>query len=106
MSKNLKVLKEGGRLVIVGLLSGADCRIDLSQILRKRIQIKGSVMRSRSIEDKREITNRFKKMWLPHLISGKIRPIIDSVYPLEKVKEAHERMEANQNFGKICLEIN
>ena len=105
LSRNLSVLRPGGRLVLVALMGGAKCEIDLSRVLRSRLQVFGSVMRSRSLADKREITARFRERWLPPLIEGKIKPIIDSVYPLEEVVAAHEAMEANRNFGKIILSM-
>jgi hypothetical protein len=60
-------------------------------------------MRSRPLEDKRAITRRFRERWLPLLTEGRIRPIVDTVFPMEQVREAHEYMEANHNFGKIVL---
>lgn len=105
LERNLSILKEHGRLVLVALMGGAKTEIDLAVVMRRRLQVFGSVMRSRPLADKREITARFRERWLPLLVAGKIKPIIDSVYPLEKAREAHEAMEANQNFGKIILEV-
>ncbi len=105
-ARNLSLLKTAGRLIEVGLMGGSRTEIDLSLILSKRLQIKGSMMRMRSLEDKRAITKRFQERWLPVLITGKIKPIIHAVLPLEKVAEAHQLMESNQNFGKIVLTIN
>ncbi len=105
LERNLSVLRPGGRLVLVALMGGAKAEIDLARVLRGRLQIFGSVMRSRSLEDKRAITARFLERWLPPLVEGRIKPIIDSVFPLEEVVAAHQAMEANRNFGKIILEI-
>jgi putative PIG3 family NAD(P)H quinone oxidoreductase len=105
LERNVSVLRTGGRLVLVALMGGAKAEIDLSRVLRSRLQIFGSVMRSRSLADKRQITARFRERWLPPLVEGKIKPVIDSVYPLDEVVAAHEAMEANRNFGKIMLEI-
>ena len=77
--------------------------INLNLVMRKRLRIFGSVMRSRPLEEKREITQRFVERWLPVLSAGSIKPIIDSRFPLADVVQAHERMEANLNFGKIML---
>ena len=106
LKSNLSVLKSGGRLVIVALMGGAKTEIDLGRVLRNRLQIFGSVMRSRSMEDKRAITQRFKDRWLPEIVKGTIKPIIDSTFSIDQVREAHEAMDANKNFGKIMLEIN
>ena len=105
LARNLAVLKTAGRLILAALMGGALGEIDLGLVLRKRLQIKGSVMRSRPLADKRAITERFRKRWLPLLIEGRIKPVIDCAIPLEQAREAHEYMEANRNFGKILLTI-
>jgi len=105
LARNMSVLKNGGRLVLVALMGGAGGEIDLSQVMRRRLKIFGSVMRSRSLADKCEITARFRQRWLPPLVEGRIKPIIDTVFPMAQVRAAHEYMEANKNFGKIILEI-
>lgn len=104
-AKNMSILKSRGRLIEVGLMGGSKSEIDLGLILTKRLQIKGSVLRPRSLEEKRAVTRRFQDRWLPVLISGKIKPIIHTVLSLDKVVEAHNLMESNQNFGKIVLEV-
>ena len=101
LARNLSVLKDGGRLVVVGLLSGWEGPIDLLPVVLRRLQIKGSAMRPRSLNDKRAITRKFQERWLPLLVAGRLKPVIDSVFPLERVAEAHERMESNESFGKI-----
>ena len=103
--KNLRSLKIGGRLVLVGLMGGVKTETNLGLILTKRLQIFGSVLRSRTLEDKIDITRRFKKNWLPLLTSGKIKPIIDTIFPLAQAAEAHQYMGDNKNFGKIMLEV-
>lgn len=103
--KNLRSLKIGGRLVVVGLMGGVKTETNLGMILTKRLQIFGSVLRSRSLADKIEITQRFMRNWLPLLTAGKIKPIIDSVFPLAQAAEAHQHMGDNKNFGKIMLEV-
>ncbi len=105
LDRNLRLLKASGRLIIVALMGGKRCDINLDIVLLKRLQIKGFIMRSRPISDKRDITSRFMQRWLPLLEQGAITPVIDSVYPFEEVKQAHEHMEANQNFGKVVLTL-
>jgi putative PIG3 family NAD(P)H quinone oxidoreductase len=105
LMKNLSVLKTGGRLIQVSTMSGAITEIDLRVLMSKRLQLIGSVMRSRSLQDKREITTRFKKRWLPMLVDGTIQPIIDRVYPWQDVVAAHTHMESNENIGKIILKV-
>jgi NADPH2:quinone reductase len=105
LSRNLTALKNGGRLIIVGALSGWKAEIDLLAVMLRRLQIKGSSMRPRPIEDKRAITRKFRERWLPLLAAGRLKPVIDSVFPLERVADAHRRMESNESFGKILLTL-
>ena len=105
LARNLQILKTKGRLSQVGLMGGSSTEIDLGMVMRKRLQIIGSVMRPQSLEEKIAITQRFVERWLPQLKTGKLQPIIDTVFPLAQVHEAHAYMEANRNFGKIILKI-
>lgn len=103
LQRNLNILKTKGRLLQVGLMSGSETDINLGIVMRKRLKIIGSVMRPQSLEEKIAITQRFVERWLPKLKDGTLQPIIDTVFTLEQVQEAHEYMEANRNFGKILL---
>ena len=105
LARNLQILKTKGRLLQVGLMGGSTTEIDLGVVMRKRLQIIGSVMRPQSLDEKIAITQRFVQRWLPALKEGTLQPVIDSVYPLAQVREAHQYMEANRNFGKIILKI-
>ena len=100
---NLKCLKTAGRLVLVGLMGGAKVEADIGLIMRKRLQVIGSVMRSQPMENKIAITERFRSRWLPELESGRLQPLIDSSFPLAEAAEAHQYMEENRNVGKIML---
>ena len=104
-ARNLQILKTKGRLSQVGLMGGSSAEIDLGIVMRKRIQIIGSVMRPQSLEEKIAITQRFVERWLPELKTGKLQPVIDTVFPITQVREAHAYMEANRNFGKIILKV-
>jgi len=103
--RNLRSLKIGGRLVLVGLMGGAKVEATLGLIMTKRLQIFGSVLRSRPLADKIAITQRFRAKWLPLLAAGRIKPIVDQVFPLAQAAEAHRYMEENRNFGKIILSV-
>ncbi|HEX9655129.1 MAG TPA: NAD(P)H-quinone oxidoreductase, partial [bacterium] len=103
--KNLACLAIKGRVILLGLLGGAKVEANLSNIMRKRVQIIGTVLRGRSLEEKMMLTAEFQKQVLPLFESGKIKPVIDRVFPLERAAEAHAHMESNQNFGKIVLRI-
>lgn len=103
--KNIESLREGGRLLVVGLVGGSKVSADLWIILRRRLQVIGTALRARTLDDKIEITRRFHEGVLPFFEKGAVKPVIDSIYPLEDVRSAHERMEANLNTGKIILRM-
>jgi putative PIG3 family NAD(P)H quinone oxidoreductase len=105
LERNLAALKEGGCLVLVGVVGGTRCELDLDWILLKRLQLKGTIMRSRPMDAKRAITRRFRDRWLPLLVSRELWPVVDSVFPLADVAQAHGRMERSEHFGKIVLDI-
>lgn len=100
---NLRCLRAGGRILLVGLLGGARVEVDLWHLLRRRIHVIGNILRGRSFEERLGIIARLRERVLPLLESGEIRPVLDSVYALEDVREAHARMDANLNCGKIVL---
>ena len=103
--KNIQCLNLKGRMVVVGLVGGSDAKINLGALMRKRLKIIGTVLRSRSVAEKIALTQDFKKKILPLFESGAIRPVIDRAYPMEEVAQAHAYMEANKNFGKIIVNI-
>lgn len=105
VQRNLECLKIAGLLVLVGLMSGDQAEVDLGLIMRKRLRVIGSVMRSQPLENKIAITQRFRERWLPLLESGVIRPIIDTTFPLAEGAAAHRYMEENRNTGKIILVV-
>jgi len=100
---NLRVLSVGGRMVVVGTVSGTRVELDLATLLRKRIHLIGTVMRSRVLEEKMSLAREFSKSVLPLLASGRIHPVIDEVYPFPRISDAHRRLETNDTFGKLVL---
>ncbi|MFP2924376.1 NAD(P)H-quinone oxidoreductase [Pyxidicoccus sp. 3LG] len=105
LARNLSVLKFGGSLLLLGLLEGASAELDLKQVVLRRLQLKGFAIRPLSLDAKVALTRRFRERWLPELLSGRVRPLLDSTFPLERVADAHRRMESNATFGKIVLEL-
>jgi putative PIG3 family NAD(P)H quinone oxidoreductase len=103
LAANLETLALRGRLICVGTMAGAKSEIDLGLLLRKRAIIIGTMLRGRSIEEKAEATRLFASSVLPLVSRGAIRPVIDRVYPVDEIRDAHERMESNESFGKIVL---
>jgi putative PIG3 family NAD(P)H quinone oxidoreductase len=106
LAKHLAMLKPSGRLICVGMLGGTRAEINLNVILTKRLQIKGLIMRARTLEDKRAMTYNFNQRWLPLLSTGQLHPIVDSVFAFEEAQKAHAYMESNANIGKIILQVN
>ena len=94
-----------GRHVIVGLVGGARAELDLGRVLMRRHQLLGLVMRTRPLADKIAVVERFRRKWLHRLEDGSLRPLVDSVFALADAPAAHRRMEANENVGKIVLEV-
>jgi len=94
-----------GRQVLIGVLGGARASIDLGRLLQKRQSLLGVVMRSRRVEEKIELTRAFVRSTLPLFADGRLKPLVDSVFPLSDVARAHQRMESNENLGKIVLKV-
>jgi putative PIG3 family NAD(P)H quinone oxidoreductase len=105
--KNVDCMKTDGRLIVLATLGGGRVdEFDLRKILTKRLSVIGSTLRSRSLDYQIKLTKEFSDFALPKFENGIFRPVIDSVFELEDVSEAHRYMEANKNIGKIVLEIN
>jgi len=103
--RNLESLASKGRLMLVGLTSGASADFNLGMALSKRLRIVGTVLRGRPVEEKAEATRRFADGVLPLIESGKIRPNVDKVFRFQDVRDAHEYLESNESFGKVVLEF-
>ena len=106
LEDNMKSLTLGGRLVMIGLMGGAKATINLGLLMMKRLRIIGSTLRAQPIAKKTEIMNNLNENVWPSLESGDIKPIIDSVIPIEEVDKAHKLLESNQTFGKVILKVN
>lgn len=101
----LHALTLKGRLMLIGLLAGASTTLTLGVILRNRLTLRGTVLRSRTLLEKVAATRAFARDVLPLLESGKVMAVKDSVFSLDQVREAHTRMEGNESFGKVVLRI-
>jgi putative PIG3 family NAD(P)H quinone oxidoreductase len=105
LPRTLEALRERGRLVLVGLTGGATAELDLSLVLRRRLRVEGTVLRARSRTEKAAAVAAFADDVLPLLASGAIRPVVDRVFPLDAIADAHRTMEANATFGKLVVEM-
>ena len=105
LAANLDALAPQGRLMLVGTTAGSSAQLDFGIVMGKRLRIRGTVLRARSAEEKARATRRFSAHVVPLLARGVVRPVIDKVYTMDEVREAHERLESNVSFGKVVLMI-
>jgi putative PIG3 family NAD(P)H quinone oxidoreductase len=104
--QNLSSLAVDGRLVLISSLGGSRVdNVNLAAIYAKRITIIGTLLSPRSLAYKIQLTREFVRDVLPLFEEGKVKPVIDRIYPLEEVGEAHRRMEENKNIGKLVLTL-
>lgn len=103
--KNLQSLAPLGRILFVGFLGGARVEADLSVILRKRLRVMGTVLGSRSVEDRVLLTRKFERRILPLFSEGRLKTVVDREFPLSEASQAHTYLEENRNFGKVVLQV-
>jgi NADPH2:quinone reductase len=102
---SLGAMAPKGRLMLIGALAGARATLDLRAILGKRLTIRGTVMRSRALDERIAVTSAFAAQVLPMLADGRLVPRIDATFPLERIGEAHALVEGNGTIGKVALSI-
>lgn len=105
LEKNLNAAALEGRIVQIAMLSSAIAEINLQKVLSKRLRLQGTTLRSRPIEQKMTLTQKFVKQILPLFADGRLKPLIDRSFELQEIVEAHRYMENNSNFGKIVLTV-
>jgi NADPH:quinone reductase len=103
LSKNIACINLLGRIVVVGLVAGSVSTLDMRQLLNKRLTLVGTVLRARSLAEKIEVARLFEREALPWLASGAVRPVVDRVFDMADVAEAHTVAERNENVGKLVL---
>lgn len=103
LAQNLGALATGGRMVLIGLLGGASASAPLGMLLQKRCTLIGTVLRSRALEEKAALAQRFGQRIVPLFTTGALAPVIDTLMPMADIASAHQRMERNETFGKIVL---
>lgn len=105
VDRNVDALCIGGRIIQVGVMGGGGSGLNVGKLLPKRAAVVGTVLRSRPLEEKIEVTQRFAREMLPLFDHGPFDPVIDRRYPLDDIAAAHEHMEANLNIGKILIDL-
>jgi NADPH2:quinone reductase len=103
IERNYEAAAVEGRIVQIAFLGAPKATVDFRRIMLKRLTHTGSTLRARAIEDKAAIARALEAKVLPLLRDGKVKPLMDSVYPLNKASEAHARMESSHHIGKIVL---
>ncbi len=102
--QNLAALATDGHWILIALLGGAKVeKVNLGMLLKKRIQLSATALRSRSLDYKIRLSRDFNDFASARFVDGRLKPIIDSLFSWEEVVEAHRYMEANKNIGKIVL---
>lgn len=94
-----------GRIVQIAFLGGAKAAVNFGKLMVKRLHHTGSTLRPRSISDKAAIVSAIEAKVLPLMREGRIKPLIDSSFPLDKAADAHRRMETGSHIGKIVLTV-
>lgn len=102
---NLDALARRGRIVIVSVAGGNEIELPLLTLMQKRATIAGTVLRSRPLEEKAAAVRAFEREVVPGLESGRLRPIVDSVYPVGDVTAAFDRLEERGKLGKVLLDF-
>jgi putative PIG3 family NAD(P)H quinone oxidoreductase len=105
LPRNLACLAEDGRHVSIAVQRGASAEIQIFDIMRRRLTLTGSTLRPRPIQFKAMVADEIAKTVWPYAEGGRLKPVIDSVFPLSDVEKAHLRMESGGHVGKIVLEI-
>ncbi len=105
LAPNLAALATGGRLVLIGLMGGAQAEINLAQLLIRRLAVIGSTLRARPVTEKARIVESFRARFDAALAAGRLRAPIDRVLPLAEAAEAHRLMQSSAHFGKIVLRV-
>jgi putative PIG3 family NAD(P)H quinone oxidoreductase len=102
---NLRCLAIDGRLCVIALKGGTKAELNLSRLMRRRLTVTGSTLRARPDADKARLVAAVEQNVWPLFAAGKLRPVVDRVYPLSQAADAHMRMESSQHIGKILLTL-
>ena len=98
-----KAMAHKGRIILVGTVAGGSYELDARYVMSKRLQIRGTVLRARSLEEKMAATRLFAAEVVPLLARGVLKPNVDSVFLISKISQAHQRLESNETFGKVVV---
>lgn len=105
LPRNVKTLKDDGRLVQIAFLSGPKVELNFAQVMVRRLTITGSTLRPQSDLAKARIADSLRDRVWPLLDAGRVAPVMDSTFPLDSAGDAHRRMESSAHIGKIVLQV-
>jgi putative PIG3 family NAD(P)H quinone oxidoreductase len=105
VAEDLTCVAPRGRIVVVGAMGGREVALDLSLLMQKRVELRGTVLRARPLEEKILSGIALERHIVPLLASGAVRPVVERVLPIAQVAEAHSLVQANAPFGKVVLEV-
>ncbi|HEY4204631.1 MAG TPA: NAD(P)H-quinone oxidoreductase [Xanthobacteraceae bacterium] len=105
IEKNYDAAAMDGRIVQIAFLGGPKATVNFAKLMTKRLHHTGSTLRPRSAEDKAAMVNAIETKVMPLIRDGKVKPLMDSSFPLRDAVKAHQRMETSQHIGKIVLTI-
>lgn len=105
LEDNVKLLGTGGRLLLIGLMGGTRAELDLAQVVMKRARIIGSTLRARPLKEKAAVMAALESKVWPKMEKGEIKPVIERVFPISEVAEAHELVASDRTTGKVVLSI-
>jgi len=105
VAQDLLCLAHRGRIVVVGTMGGGKVELDLSLLMRKRAEVRGTMLRSRPLEEKILAGQALQRHLVPLFESAALRPVVDRVLPLARAADAHRLMQNNDAFGKLVLDV-
>jgi NADPH:quinone reductase len=103
LDRNLDALAAKGRIVFVGTGAGADANLSVRKLMGKRAAVHGTVLRARPLEEKAAAVQAFAHEVVPHIAAGRMRAVVDRVFPAEEAAEAFDYMAGSGKFGKVLL---
>ncbi len=103
--KNIEALNTGGRLVHIAAQAGGTVELQIMKIMQKRLIITGSTLRPRDADEKARLAGEIERVVWPWIAAGKVKPIIDRVFPLAEATAAHAWLETGEHLGKVMLEV-
>lgn len=98
-----KTMAQHGRMILVGTVAGGSYELEARYVMSKRLQIRGTVLRARSLEEKMAATRLFAAEVVPLFARGVLKPNVDSIFPMAEIGKAHQRLESNETFGKVVV---